>query len=124
MNRIAVAGLVAVAVALVTVPVAVVATDRFDLSSAPRPATPTASPNEPTDAPETATSPAPSPTSSATERPDPFTPTSYGGWLATIPPEVTVSEGLPVDGGDFERSAAAVTESFCGTDGLPMAGVL
>jgi hypothetical protein len=124
MNRIAVAGLVAVAVALVTVPVAVVATDRFDLSSAPRPATPTPSPDEPTDAPETATSPAPSPTSSPTERPDPFTPTSYGGWLATIPPDVTVSEGLPADGGDFERSADAVTEPFCGTDGLPLAGVL
>ena len=42
----------------------------------------------------------------------------------TIPADVSVSEGLPADGGDFERSADAVTESFCGTDGLPLAGVL
>lgn len=125
MNRIAVAGLVAVAVALVTVPVAVVATDRLDLSSAPRPSAPTTSqPSEPTVAPETATGPAPSQTSPATEQPDPFTPTSYDGWLATIPEGVSVSEGLPADGGDFERSTDAVTETFCGAEALPLAGVL
>lgn len=122
MNRIAVAGLVAVAVALVTVPVAVVASDRLDLSSAPRPSTPTTS--QPSEPPTTSTGPAPSPTSPATERPDPFTPASYDGWLVMIPAHVSVSEGLPADGGDFERSADAVTESFCGTDGLPLAGVL
>ena len=122
MNRIAVAGLVAVAVALVTVPVAVVASDRLELSSAPRPSTPTTS--QPNERPATSTGPAPSPTSPATERPDPFTPASYDGWLVMIPAHVSVSEGLPADGGDFERSADAVTESFCGTDGLPLAGVL
>jgi hypothetical protein len=125
MNRIAVAGLVAVAVALVTVPVAVVASDRLDRSSAPRPTDEaTWPPTQPTEAPETSSGPAPSPTSPATERPDPFTPASYDAWLVTIPPEVTVSAGLPADGGDYQRSTGAVTESFCGADGLPVAGVL
>lgn len=122
MNRITVAGLVALAVALVTVPVAVVASDRLDPSSAPRPSTPTTSlPTDPTEAPPTSTGTA---TSSATERPDPFAPASYDDWLTTIPADVSVSDGLPVAGGGFERSTDAVTESFCGTDGLPLAGVL
>lgn len=125
MNRTAVAGLVGLAVALVTVPVAVVASDRLDGSSAPRPSTPrTSLPSEPTEPPSTSTGPAPSATAPATERPDPFTPASYDDWLATIPADVSVSEGLPAAGGDFVRSANAVTESFCGRDGLPLAGVL
>ncbi len=125
MNRIAVAGLVAVAVALVTVPVAVVAADRLDPSSAPRPSAPSPSrSSEPTEAPETSAGPAPSPTSPATDPPDPFTPASYDEWVATIPADVSVSAGLPADSGDIARSGGAVTESFCGTDGLPLTGVL
>ena len=125
MNRIAVAGLVAVVVALVTVPVAVVATDRLDLSSAPRPKSPaTSQPSDPTEAPATTTGPVPSTTSPVSQRPDPFTPAPYDEWLDTIPAGISVSEGLPADGGDFRRSADAVTESFCGTAGLPLSGVV
>lgn len=116
MQRIAVAGLVAGAVALVAVPVAVVATDRYDLGGAPDPVAPTSTAPAPP--------PVPTDTPSPSDRPaDRFTPAAYDGWRTTIPPDLVVSEGLPADGGDFERAADAVTEPFCGTDAFPVDGV-
>ncbi|MGH3347362.1 MAG: hypothetical protein ACRDO4_10290 [Nocardioides sp.] len=122
MNRIAVAGLIAGAVALVTVPVAVVAADRDDTGGAPGPVAPSST--SPTESPETSTAPAPEATSSPSDRPeDPFTPAAYDDWRTTVPADLVVSEGLPADGGDFERSADPVREPFCGTDAFPVEGV-
>ncbi len=119
MQRIAVAGLVAGVVALVTVPVAVVATDRYDFGRSSDPVAPIST--APTGSPAPSTAPAPIDSPSQSDRPaDSFTPAAYDGWLTTIPADLVVSEGLPADGGDFERSADAVTEPFCGTDAFPV----
>ncbi|HEX6150045.1 hypothetical protein [Nocardioides sp.] len=120
MNRIAVAGLVAGAVALVIVPVAVIATDPFGPQTTPDPA----APSEPDGAPTRSVGPsAPGPSTSPA---DPFTPAAYDAWAATIPDNLAIAEGLPADGGDFERSHQAVIEPFCGRDGdvFPVDGVL
>lgn len=106
MNRIALFGVVAGAVALVVVPVAVVATDRLDLGSTPAPVAPTSDSPSPSDGPQ-----------------DAFTPAAFDDWRTTIPVGLVVSEGLPEAGGDFERSAEPVTEAFCGTDAFPVGEV-
>lgn len=117
MNRIALAGLVAGAVALVAVPVVVIATDRAGQ--------PTSSPATSTPAPtETSTSSSESATATPDSPADPFTPAAFDAWRTSVPRGFSVTEGLPADGGDFERAADPVAASLCGADAFPTEGVV
>ncbi len=117
MNRIALTGLVAGAVALVAVPVVVIATDRAGQEPSSSSTTATSTP------PETPASSSESAAATPDIPRDPFTPASYDDWRTSIDRDLSVAEGLPADGGDFERSAEPVTAAFCGTEAFPTDGV-
>jgi hypothetical protein len=112
-NRIALAGMVVGAVALVALPVVVIATGRAGQEPTSRPYTVTTPP------PGTSASSSEGSTASPDSPRDPFTPAAYGDWRTSISRDFSIAEGLPAGGGDFERSAEPVSESFCGTEALP-----
>ncbi len=118
MNRIALAGLMAGAVALVAVPVVVIATDRAGQEPTSSPTTATTTP------PETSAPSSESPAATPDSPRDPFTPATYDEWRTSISRDVSIAEGLPADGGDFERSAEPVTGSFCAIEAFPTEGAV
>ncbi len=118
MNRIALAGLMAGAAALVAVPVVVIATDRAGQEPGSSPTTATSTPTE------TSTSSSDSATATPDSPRDPFTPAAYEDWRTSISRDFSIAEGLPADGGDFERSAERVAGSFCGIEAFPIEGVV
>lgn len=70
--------------------------------------------------PTLTTSPTPAPTST----PTPFQPAGDHDWLLAVPEDLSLSAGLPEDGGDFERVSEAITWTFCDTEAFPADDVL
>lgn len=73
--------------------------------------------DEPRDVSPTHTQDTTAPTTPATSDASPpatsFQPASGHDWLTAVPAALSVSAGLPDDGGDFTRVSEAVTGSFC-----------
>jgi hypothetical protein len=117
-NRTALASLMVGAVALVAVPVVVITAGRAGQESSSSPTTPTSTP------PGTSASSSEGATATPDSPRDPFTPAAYDDWRSSISRAFAIAEGLPADGGDFERSAEPVAGSFCGTRAFPTEGLV